>query len=359
LKTLCLILSLLTARAATLVWDANPETNVLGYNVHFSSERITETSTVAAITARSGGTIRNNSTNDLGIQFTVATNATITHAGRWVLEGNSQPHTLKLLNSAGRTMASATVETAGKTAGQFEYVPLSSPVPVQSGADYFLLSSETLNGDTWYNWDQTVSANPLLSKVHSAFTDGQIGNNTGKAYGPVNFLASVTVTNAVASNWPVMGFVEGTSMVLTNISPDLAYSFYVTAVNSLYMTSAPSAVVTYSEVKPLPPLPAINVTGLAIAKRQGNFWQDVSISFGTIDLAEFGAENYLVKALSGSGESITLNATTSPAVFPSLLIQDYAFSAWVTNRDGISPPGRQIGITARGPGKPSNVQVIK
>jgi hypothetical protein len=353
------LLSVLSTQSAIIIWDADtntPPANIVGYNVYCVTNN--QPTTVVAITGRSGGVIRNDATKAmLGFKFVMSSDATITHLGRWVLEGNSRTHTLQLLTASTQVLASVIVDMAGKTPGQFEYVPLPAPVLIASGQEYFLMSSEPMGGDAWYSFDQTLTVHPLISYIHSAY-DGQLASNTGKSYGPVSFLATVSQIPAL-SEWSLLKFTEGTSLTLSNLLADVKYLFYVNSVDFLWQTSAPSAIVSYSLTKPLPPLPPINLNTLTIAKRQGNTWFNISVWFDPIDLPTFGAESYQIKAQPNSGSPIIITALTSPAIFPSLTVQDYVFSAWVTNRDGTSPIGRQIGIVAKNPGSPINVQIIQ
>lgn len=117
----------------------------------------------------------------------------ITHLGRWVMNGNNQTHTLSIRNTSGTELASVSVNCAGATPGEFLYAALSSPYEVPAGGTIYVLSSETANGDYWYNNNNTVvSIVPLLGGIQSAYYNGSYldaGNNGGTytSAGPVSF----------------------------------------------------------------------------------------------------------------------------------------------------------------------------
>src|SRR5688572_14515075 len=85
----------------------------------------------AFVTGQTLANLRNDYTGWVGMRITVgAANVTLTELGRWVVSGNSQPHTVKVvLASSGADVAGASVSitTAGSPAG-FKYAALSSPV---------------------------------------------------------------------------------------------------------------------------------------------------------------------------------------------------------------------------------------
>jgi hypothetical protein len=117
--------------------------------------------------------------------------------GRWVLEGNSSSHTVKIVDAAtGLDLPGgwATVNTAGAPAGSFRYADLPSPITLQAGATYYMVSSETAGGDTWYDYDTrlvTTSAAVDVGVVYGIGTRTQRwspGGSPGNGYVPVNIL---------------------------------------------------------------------------------------------------------------------------------------------------------------------------
>ncbi len=113
--------------------------------------------------------------------------------GRAVAPGNNQFHVVRIIDAATGSDVSGSVvpiNTAGGTAGQFLYGPVSATVTLQPGAAYFIVSEETAGGDLFHNHDTTIETTTVATVIGSArtgapavFTDapGQI------AYGPVDF----------------------------------------------------------------------------------------------------------------------------------------------------------------------------
>lgn len=162
----------------------------------------------SAITARTGGIVRNNYGEPVGFAFQAVKGATVTQLGRWVLSGNTGTHTVQIYNSSLVSLGSVTVNTSGKTAGQFSYTQLTTPVTLQSGQMYYVLSSETLGGDSWYeDQGQTLTVDTsLVGNIRSAYVSGgnPVLNNQGASYVPVSFLyddiasSDIPLTNGVA-----------------------------------------------------------------------------------------------------------------------------------------------------------------
>jgi hypothetical protein len=106
------------------------------------------------------------------------------------------------INWAGQTslstLATATLNAAGQTPGQFAYVDLASPVTLTPNTYYAVFSTEVQGGDVLYG-DSTYTstgavtpyysaynywAYPVCSPVTGLWTLSVLGNHT---YGPVNF----------------------------------------------------------------------------------------------------------------------------------------------------------------------------
>jgi hypothetical protein len=140
------------------------------------------------ITGRSGGTPRNNYTGFTGYRFTPSLNLPVTHLGRWITANSSQPHTVVLLSGTLAEMARVTVNAAAAPIGHFAFVSI-PPVTVLAGQPYFLLSSETLGGDMWFDLDQQLTINPLFV-ITSAYGDTlstiSVTGSLQRGYGPVN-----------------------------------------------------------------------------------------------------------------------------------------------------------------------------
>jgi hypothetical protein len=113
------------------------------------------------------GSLRNPAdfTGYVGMQFTTGKKPVhVTELGRWVVSGNSQYHTLGLINPSSFAWVpggSVALNLAGKAAGAFAYAALAAPVMLAANTSYFLVSSETYGGDVWYDGNTTVTATPL------------------------------------------------------------------------------------------------------------------------------------------------------------------------------------------------------
>lgn len=109
-------------------------------------------------------TLNNNLNGWVGFKFVVGAAGTqVTHLGRWVFGGdatrsrNTNMHTVKIINGDGSAVngASVTVNTASNVPGRFAWAQLQTPVALTNNT-YYLLSSETNNGDYWYDYDSTM-----------------------------------------------------------------------------------------------------------------------------------------------------------------------------------------------------------
>ena len=108
----------------------------------------------------------------MGMKFMMGTNpVTITALGRMRLSGNSQLHSLKLVNyNSGQDVPGGTVDIDMSTGaiGQFVYANLPSPIVLQPNGNYCLISTENtsdafygdLNGHT-----PTVTGSPIANDI--------------------------------------------------------------------------------------------------------------------------------------------------------------------------------------------------
>ncbi|MBS0174759.1 MAG: beta-propeller fold lactonase family protein, partial [Nitrospira sp.] len=108
------------------------------------------------ITGYVPGTLRNDITGFLGLQFTVGASAlNVSALGRVFISGNTGTHTLKLVRvSDGTDVPNGSVTitlNSGMTADQLNYANLSTPVTLAANTSYYLLSQETSGGDQWYD----------------------------------------------------------------------------------------------------------------------------------------------------------------------------------------------------------------
>ncbi len=151
----------------------------------------------AFLTGQTLGPLRNSYTGWVGMTFTVGTSVvTVTELGRWVVAGNTQTHTVKLVNAAtGADVGggSAGVNTAGAAGGQYKYAALAAPVTLAANTSYHLVTYETAGGDWWYDWNTRVTtttvaraAGPVYGGTAGVWYPGTWAA-ANQIYGPVNF----------------------------------------------------------------------------------------------------------------------------------------------------------------------------
>lgn len=141
---------------------------------------------------------RNDFTGDLGMKVTIGSSpVTVTNLGRYYATGNKGTHNLKIVDATnGTTVASTSVNMAVGTADSngFKYAELSTPVTLVANHTYYMVSSETNGGDSWYGL--TPVNMPLLSTKNVAIVNSGIyfyGNTwsslggTNNSYIPLNF----------------------------------------------------------------------------------------------------------------------------------------------------------------------------
>jgi uncharacterized repeat protein (TIGR01451 family) len=149
----------------------------------------------AYVTGKGLGTLRNDYSGFVGMRIGIgASPITVTALGRIFVAGNSSTHIIKLVNAAnGTDVAGGTVSLtmSGGTAGQFKYVPLSSPVVLAAGATYYVASQETAGGDFWHNYDTTVTTTSVATQLSAVYGPG-VGawtpyGSAGRMFVPVDF----------------------------------------------------------------------------------------------------------------------------------------------------------------------------
>ena len=128
------------------------------------------------LTGQTLGSLRNNYTGFVGFQFTVgSTPVTVYGVGRIVASGNTQTHTVKLVNANGTDVpgGSASVATTGGTVGQYKFANLANGVTLLANTTYYLVSQETAGGDQWYDYGP-VSSTSVASVNAPVYTDSSI-----------------------------------------------------------------------------------------------------------------------------------------------------------------------------------------
>ena len=141
------------------------------------------------VTGFTPGTIRNNFTGLIGMQFTVASApVTVTSLGRMYLAGNSSSHTVKFVRVSDGydvTGGSVTVPPGG-TAGQYSYVQLANPVTLQANTTYYLVSDET-SGTTSGTTIGPVTTTNIASVNGAVYWNGYswgLVSTNPSSYGP-------------------------------------------------------------------------------------------------------------------------------------------------------------------------------
>ena len=141
----------------------------------------------------SGQTLRDDFTGWVGMKLTVGSSPlSVSSVGRICSAGNAQAHTVKFVSAiTGVDVpgASASVNMAGCTAGQFVYSSI-SPITLPAGASYFLVSQERQGGDSWYDQGSisTTAAASVNSSVYFWSGNWIPINTANTSYVPPSFL---------------------------------------------------------------------------------------------------------------------------------------------------------------------------
>ncbi len=116
-----------------------------------------------------------------GMRFAVQAAApiTITSLGRFKLTGNSGTHTLSLYydsgsGTMGTFIASCVVNLSTGSAGTWIYTALASPVTLAANASLWLVSSETIGGDTYYAVGNIVNTPINIPPTTDAYVIGSV-----------------------------------------------------------------------------------------------------------------------------------------------------------------------------------------
>lgn len=169
-----------------------------------------------AILAHTPGKPRNDFTGWVGAKLQAnAGSLLVTSLGRFMVPGNSGSHEVRLVNAATGLAVpggEVTVNLAGQTPGGYIYQTLPTPVVLNAGATYYLLSKEQAGGDVWHDIDTTVTAADSVKILSGAWGYGDgtwyEAATANHSYGPV----SLDVTNVPAStnksDTPDTGFVR-------------------------------------------------------------------------------------------------------------------------------------------------------
>lgn len=150
------------------------------------------------ITGQTLGAVLSTFTGWVGMRVVCgAAGITITTLGRWVKSGNSQSHLLEVVEGQTKAiLGSVSVDTAGATAGQFQYAVLSSPISIIADESFFVMTPETSGGDQLYDHTTSVTATAVATVTAAYYTtDNSTFNSaaTGTVCdGPVTFQYHLT-----------------------------------------------------------------------------------------------------------------------------------------------------------------------
>jgi uncharacterized protein YfiM (DUF2279 family) len=164
-----------------------------GNNSYVPTGFLNERPLVPLATAQVGSvSIANTFNGWMGIKFKVgAEPLVVRELGRWVLSGNTQAHTVRIIaEDTGTEVASVSVATDGEPVG-FKHVALASPVTLAANSTYYLVSQETSGGDQWYAEipmavDSSVATDIQLVLSPVVINWSEPAGKTDKGYGPVN-----------------------------------------------------------------------------------------------------------------------------------------------------------------------------
>jgi len=138
------------------------------------------------------GTLRNNYSGWVGFGFQVgSTPLTVSGLGRIAVAGNTQTHTVKLVDAANGVDlpgGSVFVMPGAATPGTFTYASLATPVTLSASKTYYVLTQEALGGDQWYDEDTTVQTSADATGTGPIYGTGSwtSGGAAEHSYGPVD-----------------------------------------------------------------------------------------------------------------------------------------------------------------------------
>jgi hypothetical protein len=152
----------------------------------------------ALVTYFTPSALRNDFGGWVGMRIQVGvSNLSVSSLGRWVVNGNSQAHPVRLVTTTGTEVATATVATSGQPAGAFAFTALGAPVTLSANTTYYLLSQEFASGDTWYDYNTatiTTSAagdTGVVWATNGAPNTFNAGGSAGQSYGVPNMRYTV------------------------------------------------------------------------------------------------------------------------------------------------------------------------
>ena len=147
----------------------------------------------ALVTNMTLGTLRNNYSGWVGFALKVGpAPLLVTGLGRIAVAGNTQSHTVKLVDAAtGMNVPNgvASVTPWNATPGTMAYAALPATVTLNANQTYYVMSQETFGGDQWYDYNSTVQTaavatvtSAVYGAVCSLHADWKLrGDRTGRS----------------------------------------------------------------------------------------------------------------------------------------------------------------------------------
>ena len=145
------------------------------------------------VTSEALGTFQNQLSGWAGMVIQVGANPiTVKMLGRYFGAGNTGTHDVKIFDpSAMADVALVTIDVSTGVVGRFTYGMLPTPVTLNAGFTYYVVSFETIGADHFYIQDTTVQTTNVATVTSAVTGSGQnIFTPTdapGHTFGPVDF----------------------------------------------------------------------------------------------------------------------------------------------------------------------------
>lgn len=147
----------------------------------------------AFITGVTPGTPRSDFSDYVGFEVTPNANMTVIALGRWIIEDNTNVHTLKLVSGGTggpwTDYVTTSIDASAQAAGQFGWVNI-TPVTLTNGSKYQIWSLEASGGDQFYDSDTVVTHTADGAIFEASFNSGgnvSASGGTNRAFVPTNF----------------------------------------------------------------------------------------------------------------------------------------------------------------------------
>jgi hypothetical protein len=135
------------------------------------------------------GSTRNDFTGDMGMKISIGSeDVPVVELGRAYAHGNARAHILKLTRASdGAVLASAQISMAAGVPDVrgFKHARLRAPVVLASNTAYYVTSSETAGGDSWYEPGESAAASDTDAKIQGVYhqKEGWSENEPGHCAG--------------------------------------------------------------------------------------------------------------------------------------------------------------------------------